>query len=203
MTGEKIIDIARRLSRVTKTKLSDSDALLYLNIGIKEFSSLVHGIYTEASVSVVSGDEESDLPADFTEIMYVLWNDDLLQKGSWEGMYDRDSGTPTKYAIVGRRLRLNPIPSANGTVNIFYYGIPVDLTAVSETPGIPVEHHFALADYVASKMSEEMFDSERANRYYNQFKLLVRNAHAELANRNPEIGYRVPRAYPYVTGDVG
>lgn len=90
---------------------------------------------------------------------------DALDPG-WE----TNTGTPTRYYVLGGRLRLIPQPvAASDTLYLRVYRIPLSPLSESDLdaePEIPEPHHVRLLDWALHraymKRDEEVFDSNRS-----------------------------------------
>lgn len=95
---------------------------------------LTESTYTTTTID----DERVELPSDFLREAEedAFWiededgNDVLLRKDDYYAIKQRwpDSGRPRRYALVGRYLRLRPLPDAAYTVRMIYYGKDALLT---------------------------------------------------------------------------
>lgn len=151
--------------------------------------------------------KEVTLPERFVDVTYINYDGRLLIKRPYIRTAFDYSGDPRYYAISGQRIRLWPNPTSQGRCYVVYKAIPSDLSADDDESELPDEYHMALAYYAASKLSEGAFDSERASRFFNQFRDLVREARSQLANRNAEWMSEDENIFDsfrrnYVTGDV-
>lgn len=104
-------------NRITNQRLST-----YLVTALEQFAAEMNYLIKEDSdFFLLAADQaEYPLPDEVLSIMWVSWNDLLLDPASTE-LWDRDGTTwrgatsgdiPQEYAIEGRRLILNPPPTA-------------------------------------------------------------------------------------------
>ena len=91
------------------------------------------------SIALVAGQGDYALPSDVLSILWVSRNDNRLEPFGL-GAHDRDmhntqsqtSGTPTQFAVRGRRLYLYPAPdssavSEDGVLSFSYVGAPLEM----------------------------------------------------------------------------
>ncbi len=103
-------------------------------------------IRTDENIGITADDPYVILPQDFTTMIWVEWNDVRLEAFSPTGL-DREgnwritpAGSPTRYAIEGRRLILNPAPDStaittDATISWRYIGSGGGLGTVG-VPGL-------------------------------------------------------------------
>jgi len=94
----------------------------------------------------------------------------------WPG-WETQTGTPTRYYVLGGRLRLIPQPTAaSDTLRLSAFRTPLAPLSASDLdaePEIPEPHHARLLDWALhraySKRDEEAFDPDRAEIHRRMF----------------------------------
>lgn len=127
--------------------------------------------------------------------------EDLLPMGDWRSK----TGIPTHYIedIESGDITLYPKPSANDTLNLLVYRLPMvpmswDLAEI-DTPDIKEEHQLAMLNYAAflayNKDEANTFDPQRAEYYRQLFVQEFSNTSAyseirQTRTRNRTVRYR-------------
>lgn len=129
---------------------------------------------------------ELDLPTDYVDVIYILWDDLPLKKIPFSTTKYPATGTPAYYATIYGTIRLYPTPTEQGRCYMAYMEVPDVPSSDDASPAIPQQAHTALVYYAASKLSEEVFDTERAGRYWSHYMTDVNKVRAQIANINSE-----------------
>lgn len=115
MTTAKLIGMVRRHLGVRANEAPDSEITVHLVSSLTWLAEeLEHDVRTEEMVGLEADQQTVPLPESLLYVIYVELNDtrldpispsELDREGSWRTV---DSGTPTRYAVQGRNLILNP-----------------------------------------------------------------------------------------------
>jgi hypothetical protein len=111
------------------------------------------------STSTVAGTQEYSYPSNTIAIKRVTYDGKKLQPVN---MREDDSltllnsgsttqGTPTYYFIWDDTVYLRPVPSAVGTLKIYSYNEPSQVTSAS-TLEVPSQFHMDIVDYILHRM---------------------------------------------------
>ncbi len=134
-------------------------------------TNLIERVYTS---STVIGQQEYSYPTSTIAIKRITYGGQKLKPITFReddavtglNQGTTDQGTPTYYYLWNETIYLRPIPSAVGTLKIFSYNEPSEVTNTS-TLEIPLQYHMNLTDYVVSEMAAK--DSNfSAAKYYRE-----------------------------------
>lgn len=204
-TAADIITRARVLlndtsSDSTRQRFSDAQLLGFLNDGQREavaFSWVLKSSYT---LTLVSGTTEYALPSDFVATWRVLYRDKKLDQTSLPELdantvgWRNVAGIPQKYYIyLGATTNIGfyPAPSTGsaGTVVVYYYQQPADLTTTSETPwngwALLTPYQSGLVYYIAYRGYSALHQADLATPYFSEWALFV-NGLKEAASKTPD-----------------
>lgn len=188
LTAQQIVDTAIDLADMRYSKFvdqsdtTDSELLRYLNIAYRDFYNTVlqannQYFTTNATINVVGGQDEYNLPSDF----YKLDGVDL--QVSADGRYltlrpfmfaERNKfraglaftnspyGQVFKYLLVGNKIRFLPLPSMNSTVQLWYTPNPTKITSLSQNIEVMVggDEYISLVVAMAMLAKEESDTSQ-------------------------------------------
>lgn len=153
MTGTQIKALAE--THVDDT-IEDADALLWLNECQIEDLGVDARVLESAEIVVTSTTTWYDLPVDFLAMNEIETSTGAEYTGS--------------YKIRGGKIRF----STTGTFTLWYYKIPAELTALTETPEAHILLHRPLALFLAARFKsmddDENPDAARLMRDYEHKK---------------------------------
>ncbi len=148
MTSQQIIARLRTLiGNPNNREVPDRDLAGYIATSLTWLAEeLKWDIRTDENIGIAADQLETPLPPDFTFMIWIEWNDvrltpsspwELDREGNWRS---QASGTPSRWAIQGRTLILNPPPDAtsittDGSLSWRYIGSGGTLTSVG-VPGL-------------------------------------------------------------------
>lgn len=108
-----------------------------------------------ASYVTESADSTLELPADFGRLidLHDEEEDDRLESLDLRDLDNlpEATGRPTEYALEGDELKLYPSPDGTYGLDLRYWHLPADMTADSDEPEIPKQHHHRLPAYAMWK----------------------------------------------------
>ena len=162
---------------VNELKLvSMSDKFFWLNEAIalvKGKLNLTNAEYTvsgEQSISIVSGTAEYELPADFSDLVYL--NDGTTSKIPIPFMRISDAmsytGTTTHYYLRGRYIGIAPTPTSSATYKYRYRAKATRVTSLSAYIDLPDNAFYALGDFMMYRACLK-FNNPLADTYYQSF----------------------------------
>jgi hypothetical protein len=137
---------------------------------------------------------EADMPAGIQEIASVKYRGKSLRPASFYSEHVNHIGVPTSFSFEGDRLRIFPMLSSYGGVEVEYKGMfkrfslsgPIDS---SQTTDIPSESELAPVYYAASVMAENRFEYETSSRLLGQFHNRVSWYRLNRENDSTKIGF--------------
>jgi hypothetical protein len=135
------------------------------------------------STTTVAGTQEYALPTNTISVKRITYEGQKLQQVN---MREDDSltlqnsgsttqGTPTYYFIWDDTIYLRPIPAAAGTLKIFSYNEPSEVTT-SSTIEVPSEFHMDLVEYVLYRMYAKDKDLQMAQFHREHWETAMEKA---------------------------
>tara|TARA_R100001440_G_scaffold4895_3_gene10791 strand:- start:993 stop:1634 length:642 start_codon:yes stop_codon:yes gene_type:complete len=133
-----------------------------------------------AQATMTSGDEYIALPTDLREVREVKINLSpirvltYMSPTSLDTTYATDGGgTPQAYSIIGKELKLRPVPDSSDTLEIVYVG---SLTALSDTNTVNnmlTRHPDAYLMGSLVEAYQYLMDDQRATVYDQKFTRII------------------------------
>lgn len=133
-----------------------------------------------AQATMTSGDEYIALPTDLREVREVKINLSpirvltYMSPTSLDTTYATDSGgTPQAYSIIGKELKLRPVPDSSDTLEIVYVG---SLSALSDTNTVNnmlTRHPDAYLMGSLVEAYQYLMDDQRATVYDQKFTRII------------------------------
>ncbi len=174
MTPAELTLYARQqYNAVNDTFFSDAEMYNYIYDAEMQLARESFCIRQAYSTSTVADQQEYAKPANSLSIKRITYNGRKLMKIS-----DRDddsltlfnqtttaTGTPQYYFEWGSTISLRPVPSDIGTLKIFSYDMPQQVTNTS-TLEVPARYHLDLADYILSRMAAKDKNFEAATTFH-------------------------------------
>ena len=207
MTLQEIMDrVTRSLGDIALTQVNATDFIAWGNHGqirIVRETECLQGIQ---QTNVVAGTASYALPVDFLKYKRVTLDGKPLGFTTLEELDQYDShrdvsntqATPAKFYRWNQSTYLFPIPAAAGTANldVWYIRQPAALTAIGNTPSIPVQYHETLLLYCKAKAYEQIEN-------YDMARLVMQEFQAELAEAQYDESTPLADSYPGVRAVIG
>ncbi len=164
-----------------------SDAELYKHIWAAQNEMAREGLLIEATytTSTVADQQEYSYPSlaialkrvtyDGRKLMPITFREDDVM--TLQNQATTSSGTPQYYAIWDKVIYLRPIPAEVGTLKIFSYNRPDEVSALS-TLDLPAEFHLDVADFLLWRKSLKDKNFQAAKEYQALWDGKVRRAKA-------------------------
>ncbi|NPV80800.1 MAG: hypothetical protein HPY52_11070 [Firmicutes bacterium] len=160
MTFQQMLsDLRSRIGDVAPDKYTDIELKSWLNLGQQDVACRLDNISSvwfgkTGDISLVSGTQDYDLPADVRKIMRVTINNvqaqavDVTKLGALEtNVNHTPSAAQPFYHQWGKQISVFPTPTAAGTAKLWYFKRLSDLTADADISEIPVEYHALIVLY--------------------------------------------------------
>ncbi|KXB08341.1 hypothetical protein AKJ56_01500 [candidate division MSBL1 archaeon SCGC-AAA382N08] len=160
--------------------ISFDDAFSYLSEGYSVLYNelnLVNPEYTVSqpkSYTIVSEQEEYDLPNDFSQVSSITIGDSgrsmeyilISGKENYDGL--------TKYYLRGNKIGFAPIPSAGTTIKMYYNSVPTEITSYYDKINVPSNLFYCLQDFMLYRAAPKL---QRGNGsvYYTMFQKGIQN----------------------------
>jgi hypothetical protein len=106
-----------------------------------------HYLRLSTSLSAAAATREYTLPTDFLHELAVFLDDEPLGDVDLQDIIHSDgahSGDPTSYYIEGKKLGLEPIPIASGTITLIYLSMGGAMVNDADVSILPEEHQMLL-----------------------------------------------------------
>lgn len=184
LASQVISDVRKELLELSPEYWSDSELLRYINRAQMDFANKTRILEDDANLSLVQGQSDYSLPANWTSARLVLIkiiNDDGTFQ--WKRLYpinlekaaqqqpnflntsDKNQGRPTRYWIWNRRLWLNKAPDAGFAteLHLFFKSKALLVSNASETLAFDDELCEAITAYVLWKAWAKEQEFERAD----------------------------------------
>jgi hypothetical protein len=162
MTGIQIKTLAE--THLDGDTIADADALAWINECV--VGDLGRDSYSLKSATLVQSDTTTwnDLPADFGSVHEIE--------------YDNQEYTEN-YRIRGSKILFQEA----GTFTLWYYAIPAEITALTETPGTHQLLHKVISLFLASRFkSQDDDENQDAIRLMNEYTIRKKNTLIKLGS---------------------
>lgn len=161
---------------------------------------LILGGATTGTQTLVSGfpqdcTKEIDLPADFVSIEDIEWDNDPLISAMHSFITSPECyGDPAYYFIANKKLYLNPVPSRQKSLQVWYKYKPVAFTdaagqAATELP-IDEIYQMAIVHKAAALIAEGNYEPKTADRNLGLYEQIKNSYIVTQANNNPSMNPR-------------
>ena len=169
--------IRRKYNAVSDSFFADDEIVFLIweaCLDLARESECIERVY---SSSTVASQQEYDYPTSAMGIKRIQYAGKKLKLIT---MRDDDSitglnqsttetGTPQYYFIFNEVIYLRPLPSAVGTLKIWTFNEPQQLTTTS-TLEIPTQFHMDLSNYVVSEMAAKDLNFTTAQYYFGKWE---------------------------------
>jgi hypothetical protein len=173
MTPQEIGEYARQQWNAVGDQFFSDDEL-YRHVYAAQMELALHSdcIREILTTSTVADQQEYSKPTNCVKIKRITYNglklfkvtdreDDAL---TLNNSNTTSTGTPEFYSEWGDSVFLRPIPAEVGTLKIFSFNQPQEVTSLS-TMEVPTRYHLKVADYLLWKMATKEKNFEAAGEY--------------------------------------
>lgn len=140
--------VFRLLRDPNQTRYSLDYIKKWLNDAERQYcAETEYSVKKSTSTSTVAATREYDIPSDSLAIREVYYSGNRLGRIEFEDTIHSDgdhSGTPSGYYVENKKIGLEPIPSDAATLTVTYYSMGGGMSATTDVPIIPTEHHLYL-----------------------------------------------------------
>lgn len=173
---EILTSVQREFGDEAGVQLTEADVIRWINQGMRQIVMQNENLLlVEAVQSTLAGIQSYPEPVDLLILKGVHYRaanttQYLKLKGyelstfneivdGWDGSTE-GGGVPVAYTVVNTSIKLWPVPSSTiaSALKVYYNRSPVDVTATSDTPELPLLYHDALVKHCmlqAYKMDED------------------------------------------------
>lgn len=205
LVSEIATRVMRQFGDEAGVQIDNSDIIRWVNDAMREIAISADLVQTIGSAPLVSGQNSYTLPANVLTLRSVRYNGmklTPLSQTEFEEYIDSTAstyptGTPTHFTAWGGSLQVYPAPDSSAvatasTLQIFYTGTPLEVTAVTDTPVLSVQYHNRIVEYCLQQAYELDENWGAAQQKAQQFEQGVR----ELRN---EQQWAARDVYPSIT----
>lgn len=156
-----------RVNYVDPSLYSDDDVLAMLNDAYREACEQGLILRQLTEVTTIDNQAEYDLPADFSQLIFVVCGGRQLDPVPLEkALIDRiQDGVAMGYYLYGSKLGVIPTPNANltSTLLVLYAALPTPLATIDDDldPRFPVEYADLLLHWVRWRVQMQSGGAER------------------------------------------
>lgn len=202
LVSEIATRVRKQFGDESGTLITDADIIRWVNDAQLEIATKVDVLQGSATAATIASTSDYTFPTTYLRIHSIKWNGRRLREinlqQAEELVPSKDNaatypvGEPQYYWVWGNVFTLYPAPSASVAqgLRVFYIKQPTVVTAVGDTPELPVKYHARIVEYCMAQAAElDENDSRYANKI-NQFNQNVQNE----AGRD-----RTTQYYPFIT----
>lgn len=162
LVSEIATRVKRQFGDEAGAQITDADIIRWVNDAQTEIAVANDLLQVSATSATTAGTQKYTVPSNLLILRAVKWKGRKIQGISME---DADNlmiadatptGDPVSFWQFARQIYLYPIPSVNGTtdLSLFYTRQPVQVTATSDTPELPVQYHPRIVEYCIAQAAE-------------------------------------------------
>ena len=187
-----------------KQFIPDSQTIMnYLNEGYADLWTRlaeVKGNYlmTYKDIPLVAGTDTYALPTDLLKLDGV----EIVEDNTFIRSYDlltenENDNTDPSYVLIGNNIKINPAPTVNKTLRIYYTPQPVLLSLATDKISLPSSYNASklLVDYCVARIYEKSYKTDRASYFLQAYENGVSAWLASLARRTTDFADRVHSAF--------
>lgn len=178
IVSDVITRVQRQFGDEASVQIDSSDIIRWINDCAKEIA-----VQNDLTQATGLQNSEKDLnvyaaPADTLAIRAVYYNQkklDFYSRTEYDAYVNINdptetaSGTPFLYTRHVDDLILYPTPDSVGTIKIWYFQRPPEVTASTDNLPFPVEYHLRIVEYCLQQAYQTDEDWEAANQMSGQF----------------------------------
>lgn len=177
MNGTEIATrVKRQFGDESGVQVTDADVIRWIGDAQREIAGANDLLQTVAHTAVVPGQQAYDLPPDILLLRSVRYQGRKLQalsnREAEEYIQREDNdGQPSHYWVWAGVINLYPQPTTSDPddLQIFYTRQPANLTALTQTPELPLEYHNRIVEYCLAQAYELDENWEAAQQKASQF----------------------------------
>lgn len=170
--------VKRQFGDEAGAQINDSDIIRWVNDAMTDIAINNNLLQMKGSANTVAGTQAYNLPTDLLTLRSVSYQGLKLKPYSLEeadSLYmtsTNSQDTPVGYWLFAKQINLFPIPSTSvaSALSIYYTRSPVAVTAVGDTPEIPVQYHPRIVEYCIAQAAESDDNLAQYQLKMSQFK---------------------------------
>lgn len=154
--------------------MSDADINAILDQAVRDVSTRFRWPFlaTTDTIALVASTQAYNLPADLDRIEAITLDgtNHRLQEVSptkyWSAYGDTpEDGEPRFFFLWSNQIWVTPVPTAAGTLNLFYYRMPTLMGDDGDSPEWASQFHMIVADYACQHLFHREEDFSKAKLY--------------------------------------
>jgi len=175
----KLQDLIKEVNKDSDDSLPNAEVIQWINRGLDDLTPVAKYKKT-ALIPLTSGQDQYPLPDDFHREELILQDDELFEIP----LKDR---TSRGYKKWGNVLTVQPKPSTDGELTLYYYAKLPHLKNSDDEPVIPSYYHDLLILFAVAKAMYKDEEPEKQDSAWSDYLAKKREFAAE-QNQNGEIG---------------
>lgn len=156
-------EIIEEINKDADDTLDNSEVIGWINRGLDDLTILAK-YQRVATVMVISGQKEYELPSDLVSLKHVVMNGKLLK--------EIPIGESKEGYKLWEQLILQPTPTEDAQIELYYYATLPRVIEMTDVPKIPSLFHDLLVYYTLAKYNfreeEETIQLNAWNDYLNR-----------------------------------
>lgn len=205
LASEIATRVKRQFGDEADIQIKDEDILRWINDAQREIASANDLLQTVATTAVVANQREYTLPANILLLRSVHYQGQKLRPLNSREAEEYlatgvATGTPIYFWAWANKINLYPQPDSTDPddLQLFYTRQPTEVTAVGDTPEIPLEYHNAIVQYCLAQAYELDENWSAAQTKSQQFNSGVANLkgkeeandfYPHITSTDVEVGY--------------
>jgi len=160
LVSEVASRVKRQFGDEVGAQITDADIIRWVNDSQREIAVYNDLLQTVATTAIVAGRDQYTLPPDVLTVRSVrlagLKLSFLSQNETSNFISTTTAGTPTHYSIWALKMDLFPTPTTADPddIQIYYTRQPAVVTAVTDTPELPLQYHNRIVEYCIAQAHE-------------------------------------------------
>ncbi|HET7713138.1 MAG TPA: DUF6682 family protein [Patescibacteria group bacterium] len=169
LVSEIATRVRRQFGDEAGVEITDADIIRWVNDAQREIAVRNNLLQVRATAGAVNGQAEYSIPANLVTLHTVLYQNRKLQPLSIQEANDlindgTATGIPTHFWQFAGIITLYPAPDTTDPddIKLLYTRTATEITALDQTPEVPVTYHNRIVEYVMAQAAEL---DENLNRY--------------------------------------
>lgn len=163
IVSEIALRVKRQFGDEAGAQITDADIIRWVNDAQTDIAVNNDLLQVSATTATTAGTQKYTVPTNLLILRSARWKGVKMQSLSMEEADQLTisgdtgaSGTPISFWQFARQIYVWPPPDANGTTDLtlFYTRQPVQVTAVGDTPELPIQYHPRLVEYCIAQAAE-------------------------------------------------
>lgn len=151
--------VLRTAADADQLQITDADIIRWVNEAMRDIAVENQLLQKIATTSSVIGQVAYAQPSDILKFHSIRYDDQrltFLSMDEAESRYSLGDGTKGVPEVVyswAGNYEFYPAPEAVKTIKVYYTRLPTEVTAVGNTPELPVGYHQRIVDYCLAQVA--------------------------------------------------